>query len=81
MQSVKTNKDKHKTYLGGFLLVLMCSVLLVLFDGLSAPWQNELDQQIIIKLRLPLVITACLVGAALSISSASLQVLLHNPLA
>ncbi|MDP5030828.1 MAG: iron chelate uptake ABC transporter family permease subunit [Paraglaciecola sp.] len=59
----------------------MCSVLLVLFDGLSAPWQNELDQQIIIKLRLPLVITACLVGAALSISSASLQVLLHNPLA
>jgi iron complex transport system permease protein len=56
-------------------------VLLVLFSGLSDPLHSVIEQQIIIQLRFPLVLTACLVGAALSVSSASLQVLLHNPLA
>lgn len=68
-------------YLIGMMLILFCSSLLVLFSGLVDPLNNSIEQQIILQLRLPLVLTACLVGAALSVSSASLQVLLHNPLA
>ena len=63
------------------MLVLIFSGLLVLFSGLLDPLNNQIEQQILLQLRLPLVLTACLVGAALSVSSASLQVLLHNPLA
>ena len=41
----------------------------------------ELKQHIIVQLQIPLILTACLVGAALSASGATLQVVLRNPLA
>lgn len=42
---------------------------------------TALKQHIIVQLQMPLILTACLVGAALSVSGASLQVVLRNPLA
>lgn len=63
------------------MFLLLLSALLLMFSGFNDPLHNQIEQQIMLKLRLPLVLTACLVGAALSVSSASLQVLLHNPLA
>ena len=39
----------------------------------------ELKQHIIVQLQIPLILTACLVGAALSTSGATLQVVLRNP--
>lgn len=41
----------------------------------------ELKRHIIIQLQIPLILTAGLVGAALSVSGATLQVVLRNPLA
>ena len=41
----------------------------------------DLKQHIIVQLQIPLIFTACLVGAALSVSGATLQVVLRNPLA
>ncbi len=41
----------------------------------------SLEQYIFVQLSLPMLITAMLVGAALAMSSASLQIVLHNPLA
>ena len=70
-----------KLWLSAFVVMLIVSALLLLFNGLSAPFTDPIDQQILLKLRLPLVLTACLVGSALALSSANLQVLLHNPLA
>jgi iron complex transport system permease protein len=74
-------KYSAKLWLSGFVLLLIFSAVLLLFGGLNEPFTNAVEQQILLKLRLPLVLTACLVGAALAISSANLQVLLHNPLA
>ena len=71
----------HKSCLLGLLLLLIVSVLLLLLTDLSQPFSDPIEQQILLKLRIPLVLTACLVGASLALSSANLQVLLHNPLA
>ena len=69
--------------------VVIISVGLALFLGvagiLGTTWCSEapldLKQHIIVQLQLPLILTACLVGAALSVSGATLQVVLRNPLA
>lgn len=60
--------------------MLLCT-LMVIFSGLERPLSDPIEQQIIWQLRLPLVVTAFLVGAGLAVSSATLQVLLRNPLA
>jgi iron complex transport system permease protein len=62
-------------------ILLVISIMLSLFLGLNYSNMSEVDGQILWQLRLPLVLTACCVGAALAVSSASLQVMLHNPLA
>ena len=64
-----------------FLLCLFGLAGFALVQGLAAPFQQGVDQQILLLFRLPLVITAMLVGAGLAVSSACLQVLLRNPLA
>ena len=61
--------------------ILLLSSVCVLFIGLEQPIANLVDRQILLQLRLPTVLTAFIVGAGLAVSSASLQVLLRNPLA
>lgn len=60
-------------------LVSLC-VLVLIPPGLDT-FNDPLEQSIMIKLKMPLVLTACFVGAALAVSSGCLQVLLRNPLA
>lgn len=71
--------------LGKYLVLfaaLLCLIsAVVLFRGLSAPFEGGVDTRILVQLRLPLVVTAIIVGSGLAVSSASLQVLLRNPLA
>jgi ABC-type Fe3+-siderophore transport system permease subunit len=74
-------KYSSKLWLCGFALTLLLSALLLLLGGLDKPFSDPIEVQILLQLRLPLVLTACLVGSALALSSANLQVLLHNPLA
>ena len=67
--------------LGVLLILVVTLTTFTLFDGL--PWliESEADVLILTHIRLPLVTTAILVGAALAVSSACLQVTLRNPLA
>ncbi|GBL05259.1 hemin transport system permease protein [Glaciecola sp. KUL10] len=44
-------------------------------------WQDDIERYIVLNIKLPVVLTAILVGAAICVSAASLQVLLRNPLA
>jgi ABC-type Fe3+-siderophore transport system permease subunit len=44
-------------------------------------WQDNIERYIVLNIKLPVVLTAILVGAAICVSAASLQVLLRNPLA
>ncbi|MBF7073169.1 iron ABC transporter permease [Glaciecola sp. MH2013] len=63
-------------------LLLLASVLLVFtsLDGFA--WLvDPLEQHIFVHIKLPIMLTAILVGASISLSSAALQVLLRNPLA
>ena len=62
-------------------LLLIISAVLVLLVDLNDPFNNQIERQILLQLRLPTVLTAFIVGAGLAVSSASLQVLLRNPLA
>lgn len=59
-------------------VVALASVLAVVAFSDSP---NALKLHILYQLQLPLVLTASLVGAALSVSGATLQVVLRNPLA
>jgi len=77
---------KQKIWLLILLSALIVSSIWVLFGGLHNPlFPNTtsavVEQRILWQLRVPLVITAFIVGAGLAVSSAVLQVLLRNPLA
>lgn len=67
------------------LITLLCSLAIgvVGIVGVTgfANTATDLKQHIIVQLQIPLILTACLVGAALSVSGATLQVVLRNPLA
>ncbi|MCC2616074.1 iron ABC transporter permease [Aestuariibacter halophilus] len=63
------------------LMLMLASATFTLLQGLNGWPLSALDQQILLELRLPQLLTALIVGAALSLSSAVLQVLLRNPLA
>lgn len=71
----------HRQGLVSSALVLAVGVLL--FISLNGwTWLNDpVERHILVQLRLPVLVTAIVVGAALSISAALLQVLLRNPLA
>jgi ABC-type Fe3+-siderophore transport system permease subunit len=71
----------HRNYLIVLFILLLVSGFFVLFLGLDKPFDDGVEQQILLQLRLPTVVTAFIVGAGLAVSSASLQVLLRNPLA
>lgn len=78
---IPSYRSSHITWLACLSLSLLLCCSIVLFDGLGAPFRSSVEQQILIQIRLPMVLTAIAVGAALSVSSALLQVLLRNPLA
>lgn len=68
-------------------VILLCALLAVLLlIGLNlfahpSLLSDSVEQHIFMQLSLPIMITAILVGSALSMSSATLQVVLNNPLA
>ncbi|WP_199189189.1 vitamin B12 ABC transporter permease BtuC [Photobacterium sp. GB-27] len=65
------------------LLILVCFFSLSVGELWITPWAPEggLEQQLLLQLRLPRLLAALAIGAALASSGAVLQVLLGNPLA
>lgn len=70
-------------------LGLLLTVLLSLFVGrYPAPywmspatlWQDEMARQLVLNLRLPRILTACLLGMTLAASGTVLQMIFRNPL-
>ena len=61
-----------------FLVIISLAVVLVSWNAVDEP---AIRQHIALHFTAPLILTSILVGAALSMSAASLQVLLNNPLA
>ncbi|WP_334029106.1 FecCD family ABC transporter permease [Alteromonas sp. P256] len=72
------NPKATVTAVASLFVVALVSVLAVVAFSDSP---NALKLHILYQLQLPLVLTATLVGAALSVSGATLQVVLRNPLA
>jgi iron complex transport system permease protein len=67
-------------------LALACFVVAVTFGELTLDWSRVLtagtvDQTVFFSLRVPRVVLAAIVGAALAASGAMLQSLMRNPLA
>lgn len=64
-------------------LLLLCGIYLLSGASFLSPWAtwSPLEQQLILQLRLPRLISALAIGASLAISGAVLQVLLGNVLA
>ncbi|MBC3764302.1 FecCD family ABC transporter permease [Neptunicella marina] len=71
---------RFNVVLSGLAITLILLSITILLRDLSLPL-SSLDKQIFVQLRIPMVLTAIGVGAALAVSSAILQVLLRNPLA
>ena len=65
------------------LLIVICVFAVAVGEIWILPWAPEgaLQQQLLLQLRIPRVLAALIVGAALACSGAVLQVLLGNPLA
>lgn len=65
------------------LLVAICVFAVAVGEIWILPWAPDgaLQQQLLMQLRIPRVLAALIVGAALASSGAVLQVLLGNPLA
>lgn len=65
------------------LLVAICVFAVAVGEIWILPWapNGALEQQLLLQLRIPRVLAALIVGAALASSGAVLQVLLSNPLA
>ena len=65
------------------LLVAICVFAVAVGEIWILPWapNGALEQQLLLQLRIPRVLAALIVGAALASSGAVLQVLLGNPLA
>lgn len=81
MRAIETKRQGRSSV----LITLLCSFAIgvVGIVGVTgfANTAADLKQHIIVQLQIPLILTACLVGAALSVSGATLQVVLRNPLA
>ncbi|QSR72998.1 vitamin B12 ABC transporter permease BtuC [Aeromonas jandaei] len=75
----------QRRWLLGLLLLTLLLFLFSLAWGefVLLPWQplGELEQRILLELRLPRALLALLAGAALACGGAVLQVMLHNPVA
>ncbi len=80
----KQNARWRWAFIGaGILLLLICLFSLAVGEIWITPWSPESDlaKQLLLELRLPRLIAAISIGAALAVSGAVLQVLLANPLA
>lgn len=66
---------------GGLVLACVLAILSLILVDAGGQTPPALFWHILLNLQLPLICTALLVGAALAVSSASLQVVLNNPLA
>ncbi len=80
----KQNARWRWAFIGaGILLLLICLFSLAVGEIWITPWSPESDlaKQLLLELRLPRIIAAISIGAALAVSGAVLQVLLANPLA
>jgi len=79
----KQRRWKRAGYI--LLVLLVCSSVLYLMVGeiFVSPFSpmNALEQQLVLNLRFPRLIAAIIIGAALAVSGATLQVLLGNVLA
>jgi iron complex transport system permease protein len=80
--------SEHRIFLG-LGLVLVAVLLLSLLVGRypapywmspSALWQDELARRLVVNLRLPRVLAACILGMTLSASGTVLQMVFRNPL-
>jgi ABC-type Fe3+-siderophore transport system permease subunit len=72
--------SQHKAIVCSLIVFLITSILFVFASG--SHWlSSDIEQHIFINIRLPVLLTAIVVGAAISTSSAALQILLRNPLA
>ena len=72
--------SQHKPILWA-LVIFFTTLILFVFAG-GADWMSsDIEQHIFVNIRLPVLLTATAVGAAIAMSSAALQVLLRNPLA
>lgn len=71
----------RKKLLSVLLLALVLMACVASLQGLAEPFSDAVEHTILLQLRLPVVLTAMFVGAALAVSSAVLQILLRNPLA
>ncbi len=80
----KQNARWRWAFIGAsILLLLICLFSLAVGEIWIIPWSPESDlaKQLLLELRLPRLIAAISIGAALAVSGAVLQVLLANPLA
>jgi iron complex transport system permease protein len=69
----------------GFLLVLVLSIFVGRYPApyWMSParlWQDEMAQQLVLTLRLPRILTACLLGMTLAACGTVLQMIFRNPL-
>ena len=66
-------------------IISLCCLVLACAAYLFSPdffwWQSDIERHIALNLKLPVLLTAILVGASVSCSAAALQVVLRNPLA
>ncbi|USD63982.1 vitamin B12 ABC transporter permease BtuC [Vibrio sp. SCSIO 43136] len=70
-------------WLFGAITFVVTLIYLAVGEVIITPsnWQEPLNQMLLTELRMPRLISALAIGAALAVSGASLQVLLGNPLA
>lgn len=81
MRAIETKRQGFSLVLITLLCSLAIGVVGIVGVAGFANTATDLKQHIIVQLQIPLILTACLVGAALSVSGATLQVVLRNPLA
>ncbi|TPV54073.1 iron ABC transporter permease [Aestuariibacter sp. GS-14] len=74
-------KQAPAQWLAALFAFMLCAAGLLLFSGWQWDLSVDVNRRILWQLQLPLTITAMITGAALSVSGASLQVVLRNPLA
>lgn len=76
------HRRRQRWLLLALLAALLLLALLSLLLGAFSWWPlDPMQQQVLLQLRLPRTLLAMLVGAALAMSGATLQILLHNPVA
>ncbi len=73
--------SRHVAILSGLATLVLLVGLVTALQGIQLDPFSQLEQRVLLQLRLPVVLTAVFVGAGLAVSSAVLQVLLRNPLA